>query len=90
MPSPGRQWAREEAPGIGTWSSGYQAQNCWHRGNGVSSVPPHPGSMENPKSEIRKPKEGRNPKTEIRKANFSRRVAPPPPIEGKTELRKGG
>ena len=56
----------------------------------MSSVPPHPGSMENPKSEIRKPKEGRNPKTEIRRANFSRRVAPPPPIEGKTELRKGG
>ena len=31
--------------GIGTWSGGYHAQNGWHRGNGVSSVPPHPGPL---------------------------------------------
>ena len=35
--------------GIGTWSGGYHAQNSWHCGNGVSSVPPHPGPL--PKGE---------------------------------------
>ena len=61
-------------PGIGTWSGGYQAKNSWHRGNGVSSVPPHPGPMEDPKSENRNPKEGRNPKSEGRTlAHGSRR-----------------
>ena len=39
---------------------------------------------------IRNPKEGRNPKSENRRANVSCRVAPPPPSDGKTELRKGG
>ena len=38
-------------PGIGIWSGGYHAQK-----NGVSSVPPHPGPMGNPKTEIRNPK----------------------------------
>jgi len=46
--------------GIGTWSGGYHAQNSWHCGNGVSSVPPHP------KGECRRKKE------ECRKGNGSR------------------
>ena len=28
--------------GIGTRSGGWEAQNCWHRGNDVSPIPPHP------------------------------------------------
>jgi len=39
---------------------------------------------------IRNPKTEGGPKSENRRANVSPRVAPSPPIEGKTELRKGG
>ena len=54
--------------GIGTWSGGDQAQNCWHRGNGVSSAPHHP------KGECRRKKMGecRRKNEECRKGSGSR------------------
>ena len=54
--------------GIGTWSGGDHAQNCWHRGNGVSSAPHHP------KGECRRKKMGecRRKNEECRKGSGSR------------------